>query len=251
MSLRDDVLIQSDAISPTELRLLMEAVHTAQMSDSLVSNFDEHVDAEWVVNKAIRDTQEVALTEDLRRRLADIDTANIRKYIEPFFAVRTRDREPSLILHYGPGGHYIPHVDAETLYTDDDGVELWEKTLDRDLSLVYFLNDDFEGGELVFPTFELVIRPQAGTLVCFPSDHHFIHGVKPVTAGRRYTIVTWLRVQGMPALEDINQYWLDEYHRQRPQQIEQPPRLGRGRGVPNIGSCASYRGPCGAWRRPS
>ncbi len=62
-----------------------------------------------------------------------------------------RDREPLQILHYGVGGHYIPHVDAETLYKDDDGLELWEKTLDRDLSVVYFINDDFSGGELFFP----------------------------------------------------------------------------------------------------
>jgi hypothetical protein len=67
--------------------------------------------------------------------------------------------------------------------------------------------------------------------VCFPSDHNYIHGVRPVTSGHRYTIVTWMRVAGMPALDEINQMWMDEYHRHWPKQIAQPPRLGKGRGV--------------------
>jgi prolyl 4-hydroxylase len=138
------------------------------------------------------------------------------------------DREPSQILHYGAGGHYIPHVDAETLYKDDIGLNMWEKTLDRDLSVVYFLNDGFTGGELVFPEIDLVVKPEAGTLVCFPSDHHYIHGVNPVISGQRYTIVTWMRVKGTPTMEEINQMHMDEYHRLWPKQIEQPPRLAKG-----------------------
>jgi hypothetical protein len=84
---------------------------------------------------------------------------------------------------------------------------------------------------LFFPALDLVIEPEAGTLVCFPSDHNYIHGVRPVTSGQRYTIVTWMRVAGMPAPEVINQMWMDEYHRHRPKQIEQLPCLGKGRGV--------------------
>ena len=149
-------------------------------------------------------------------------------FVEPFYNVKIRDWEPLQLLHYGTGGHYIPHVDAETLYTDEDGLELWEKTLDRDISVVYFLNDDFEGGELFFPNLDLLIKPEAGTLVCFPSDHNYIHGVKPVTSGRRYSVVTWMRVKGMPSVDEINQMTMDEYHRRRPKQLEQPPRVRRG-----------------------
>lgn len=228
MPSRDDVLIQRNAISSKGLQRLMQHVREAQQTDSLVSNFDEAVDAEWVVNRQIRDTQEVELPDSIRQLLARIDDACIRAYINPFYNVEVGQREPSQILHYGVGGHYIPHVDSETLYKDDDGLELWEKTLDRDLSLVYFLNDDFAGGELFFPALELVVKPETGTLVCFPSDHNFIHGVRPVTAGHRYTIVTWARVVGTPSMDEINQLAMDEYHRMHPKQIEQRSRLARG-----------------------
>lgn len=233
MSLRDGVLIQRNALGAEELALLCDYVQRARKSESAVSNFEDENrgDVEWVINKEIRDTQHVQLTKAIEKKLRAIDDASIAAFINPFYRIEVLDREPSQLLHYGIGGHYVPHVDAETLYKDDIGLELWEKTLNRDLSVVYFLNDDCSGGELFFPALDLVIEPEAGTLVCFPSDHNYIHGVRPVTSGQRYTVVTWMRVQGMPSPDEINQLWLDEYHRRRPRQIEQRPRLGKGRGV--------------------
>lgn len=231
MNLRDHILIQKNAIAPADLDALARYVKQARMEQSAVSNFSEDAPAEgveWVVDKDIRDTHHLHQTTTIVRKLRSIVKAGVGAFVEPFYDVKIRDWEPLQLLHYGPGGHYIPHVDAETLYTDDDGLELWEKTLDRDVSAVYFLNDDFTGGELFFPKLDLLIEPEAGTLVCFPSDHNYIHGVKPVTAGRRYSLVTWMRVKGMPGVEEINQRNLDEYHRQRPKQMKQPPRVTKG-----------------------
>ncbi|MDY6945309.1 MAG: 2OG-Fe(II) oxygenase [Pseudomonadota bacterium] len=234
MNLRDGVLVRRGAVGSVDLAELTRFVRRAALSDSLVSDFEHDTQAgevEWVINKKIRDTQQVRLTKAMEKRLRAVDDRSIASFINPFYQVEVADREPSQILHYGVGGHYIPHVDAETLYQDDSGLELWEKTLERDLSVVYFINDDFSGGELFFPALDLVIEPEAGTLVCFPSDHNYIHGVRPVTSGHRYTIVTWMRVAGMPPREEINQMWMDEYDRHRPKQIAQPPCLGKGRGV--------------------
>jgi predicted 2-oxoglutarate/Fe(II)-dependent dioxygenase YbiX len=234
MSSRDGVLIQADAISSADLEFFADRVRQARTTDSPVSDLEgepQTDSVEWVIDKKIRDTQQVHMPSEVAERLSSIEDRNVLAFVNPFYNVEVRDREPSQILRYGVGGHYIPHVDAETLYKDDIGLELWEKTLDRDLSVVYFLNDDFAGGELFFPVLDLVIRPEAGTLVCFPSDHHYIHGVRPVTSGYRYTVVTWMRVKGMPSVDAINQMAMDEYHRRWPEQIEQRSRLARGGAV--------------------
>ena len=236
MNLRDGVLIQRNAIGAADLAFLASHVQKAQLAnsltDSLVANLeDEAPDDEWVVNRKVRDTQQVPVPSVIAEKLRDIADASVTAFIDPFYQIQVRDREPSQILHYGVGGHYIPHVDAETLYKDDIGLDMWEKTLDRDLSVVYFLNDDFTGGELFFPQLDLVVAPEAGTLVCFPSDHNYVHGVRPVTSGHRYTVVTWMRVKGMPTPDEINQRAMDEYQRLWPKQIEQHPRLAKGGGV--------------------
>lgn len=227
MTLQDNVLIKAHAIDSEDLDFFAEYLRSAWMADSLVSKFDEDADsaAEWVVNKNIRDTQEVRLTADATQRVNRIVDSGVEQFINAFYGVEVRDWEVSQILHYGVGGHYIPHVDAETLLTDELNLRVWEKTLDRDLSIVYFLNDDFEGGELKFPDLDLSIKPKAGTLICFPSDHNYVHGVTPVTSGHRYTLVTWLRVKGMPTMDEINAMTMDEFNRMRPKQMEQGVRI--------------------------
>lgn len=230
MNLREHILIQPDAISAVDLALLREHVAQAARKDSLVSHFasEDADEVQWVIDRNIRDTQEVELPDAILARLLDIQAQHIRDFINPFYGIEIRDAEPLQLLHYGAGGHYIPHVDAESLLTDDNDIEIWEKTLDRDLSVIWFLNDDFDGGELVFPELDLDLKPAAGTLLCFPADHHYIHGVKPVTRGRRYTLVTWMRVRGMPDMETINRLTMDDYHRCWPEQFEQVLRLRKG-----------------------
>jgi hypothetical protein len=61
----------------------------------------------------------------------------------------------------------------------------------RTVSLSFFLNDDFTGGELVFPEFGLTIKPVAGEMIVFPSNHPYIHRVNPVEIGIRYAAVRW------------------------------------------------------------
>jgi hypothetical protein len=61
-----------------------------------------------------------------------------------------------------------------------------------DFSVVLFLNDDFHGGPLHFPQYDFYIQPTCGTLVAFPSNRHFLHGVDYVVAGARYALAIWL-----------------------------------------------------------
>jgi hypothetical protein len=53
-------------------------------------------------------------------------------------------------------------------------------------SLVAYLNDDYEGGEIHFPNQNITIKPKAGSLIIFPSQEPFIHEVKTITSGTRY-----------------------------------------------------------------
>lgn len=54
-------------------------------------------------------------------------------------------------------------------------------------TMVSYLNDDYEGGEISFPNHNLLIKPKAGSVVIFPSSSEFIHEVKTIKNGTRYT----------------------------------------------------------------
>jgi hypothetical protein len=53
-------------------------------------------------------------------------------------------------------------------------------------SLVAYINDDYEGGEINFPNHNVTIKPKAGSLIMFPSQEPYIHEVKPIVSGTRY-----------------------------------------------------------------
>jgi hypothetical protein len=58
-----------------------------------------------------------------------------------------------------------------------------------DYSSLVYLNDDYEGGEIVFPEYDLTISPKAGEVVTFPTNSMYLHAVNQVKSGTRYNIV--------------------------------------------------------------
>jgi len=63
---------------------------------------------------------------------------------------------------------------------------------DREISVIFGLNDDYEGGHLLFHRQEVKITLGHGDVIVFPSGYTHPHEVTPVTKGTRKTIVTWL-----------------------------------------------------------
>ena len=106
--------------------------------------------------------------------------------------------EPQL-LRYRAGGFYQYHVDA---YDPVPKGKAWRKVMDRDISMLIYLNDDFEGGELEFKRFAYFLQPRAGMLVWFPSDIRYEHMARPVTSGCRYAVVSWAAVTGVERVRD-------------------------------------------------
>jgi len=86
-------------------------------------------------------------------------------------------------LKYPAGGRYKPHVDT---FMDPNAVDT------RKLTVLAFLNDDFEGGKFFLMIgHEKLYPPQTkGTVLVFPS--FMLHGVEDVTSGYRYSVVTWM-----------------------------------------------------------
>jgi hypothetical protein len=51
------------------------------------------------------------------------------------------------------------------------------------LAVVIYINDDFVGGELYFPTKGIEIKPTAGSCLIFDTGEEFLHGVRKVGPG--------------------------------------------------------------------
>jgi hypothetical protein len=53
-------------------------------------------------------------------------------------------------------------------------------------SLVAYLNDDYEGGELAFANQNVIIKPSAGSIVIFPSSEPYLHESRKLISGTKY-----------------------------------------------------------------
>lgn len=82
------------------------------------------------------------------------------------------------LLKYSNGGEYHIHQDHSPQN-------------ERVLSLVACFGEEFEGGELEFPYFNLTIKLEKNSLVLFPSNFPYSHIAHPVTSGVKYSLVTW------------------------------------------------------------
>tara|TARA_R110002020_G_scaffold470052_1_gene695548 strand:- start:229 stop:783 length:555 start_codon:yes stop_codon:yes gene_type:complete len=90
------------------------------------------------------------------------------------------------LLKYDIGGKYDVHVDYY------GGLHL-----SRTLSIIMNLNDEYEGGDLIFTDQKEKeikrIKLGKGSIVFFPSNFMYPHSIQPITKGTRYSIVAWLQ----------------------------------------------------------
>ena len=96
------------------------------------------------------------------------------------------------LMRYTKGGYYKAHSDADIF---DSKTGVWKKVLDRDYSLLLYLNDDFEGGAVHFEHFNYTYQPNKGDLLVFPSGHLYLHEAQLVESGVRYVIVSWANLK--------------------------------------------------------
>jgi Rps23 Pro-64 3,4-dihydroxylase Tpa1-like proline 4-hydroxylase len=88
------------------------------------------------------------------------------------------------LLKYSPGGKYEVHTDHFT-------------TTNRALSIIINLNNEYEGGDLIFTDQKEKeikrLKLGKGSIVFFPSNFMYPHSIQPITKGTRYSIVSWLQ----------------------------------------------------------
>lgn len=85
------------------------------------------------------------------------------------------------LLRYDVGDFYRTHVDSFT-------------TVPRTVSYIFFINDDYDGGELYFQFLKsqkIDVEIKKNRLIIWPSNFQYPHGVNKVTKGTKFSVVAW------------------------------------------------------------
>ena len=81
-------------------------------------------------------------------------------------------------MRYIPGGFYKAHTDSG------------RRSHARYITMVCYLNDDFQGGGTYFPNADYRVTPKQGMAVLFPAD--YLHQADTVLEGMKYIAIAWL-----------------------------------------------------------
>jgi predicted 2-oxoglutarate/Fe(II)-dependent dioxygenase YbiX len=129
--------------------------------------------------------QALAHEPELRRIMSEARTRTVTE-ISRFFGV-------SDVL-YSDTVHMVRWREGQAMSPHADNCELdgrpnaypW-----REFASLVYLNDDYEGGEVFFPTLNIQIKPSTGLLLAFRGGREHVHGVSKITRGTRYTMPAW------------------------------------------------------------
>jgi len=135
-----------------------------------------------VKSKAPKLAEELILTWDITQRaarLVGVDEAHF---------------EPFQLLKYSPGEFYKEHHDHRGYYDPVTGYP------DRPITILLFLNDVSEGGELKFEKLGLEFKPRIGDAVIWSNvdsdglaDPDMVHEAKPPKKGMKMGVNVWIR----------------------------------------------------------
>ena len=126
-------------------------------------------------------------------------TFKIKTVVESYTGLPMQHQEQVHIVKYDVGGEYKSHHDffhENTDYYD----AVMERGGQRVYSCLFYLNDDFEGGETYFNKVKYTVKPKKRKLVVWNNlnedgtpNKNSMHAGLPVTKGEKWICIVWVR----------------------------------------------------------
>ena len=185
MDYGNGILLTEKFVSEEDNRTLIDWI------DNNISKFQAYFFQYNPHRHALRFGKDQVFWDTSPHEIRDIDEVEglARKYIEKVAnLLEARYRHPSKLYvnsfwlaKQEPGAMVKPHHDSHS-----------EMNPQFTHSVICYLNDNENGGELEFPELGISIKPPAGSMVSFISQgEKLLHEVKEITQDR-YTMLFWL-----------------------------------------------------------
>jgi hypothetical protein len=155
--------------------------------------YDHATGDEIVVDHRSNSTAEFTLTE------IDLHVVLLMARMSALLGLPSQCFELMNILHYAPGQTFKPHFDF--LYADEPGTAAVIQRLgQRIVTLLVYLNEDYEGGETDFPRLGYSFKGRTGDALMFANVREngapeplTLHAGLPPTSGEKWLLSQWVR----------------------------------------------------------
>ena len=186
-NLGSEILLFEDLVEPATCDHLMEVAEFCQFESATILLGSVNTD---VRNSGILPLDRRNPIQKAANQLLTTKIAIIQETLAKTYGVQFPQAEACSILRYSPSQQYKRHIDNILLSSRTQEVEQGIPT--RDVSIVGYLNDDFEGGETFFDRQNIKVTPKKGSAIVFPAYYTHPHQSIMVRSGRKYSWTTWL-----------------------------------------------------------
>jgi len=178
------LLVIQNVLDQNQLKVISRLLEDAEYEDG---KFSAGKEASKVKHN-LELSQETRTGEVLHQQLNQMVMPSLMKHPEYQSSVYPLKVATPFYARYETGMQYGFHVDDPIM--GGSALNLQERYR-SDVSTTVFLNDDYEGGELIIKTAmgEQSIKCKAGDAIIYPSTS--LHKVNEVTSGIRMVAVTW------------------------------------------------------------
>ncbi|HUO82811.1 MAG TPA: 2OG-Fe(II) oxygenase [Gammaproteobacteria bacterium] len=142
-----------------------------------------------------RTSEEMAVQEQIK----DVVVWNVEQRLADFACLPVEHGEPLMILHYGRGDEYRPHVDYFDPRIQSNAVQL-ARAGQRIVTVLTYLSDVEDGGATSFPKIGLRVKAEKGKALLFRNSRAdgeveplTQHAGEPVLAGEKWLATRWIR----------------------------------------------------------
>lgn len=165
------------ALGRESCRAMIEQAQPGEWTQAEITNYDDKGMLSQYVDLQARNVQVKGPTQipDLCALYSQLLAKFGLPVISHHWGISGLQLSGPQLAKYESGSHIRAHNDTATEFSA------------RCISALLYLNEDYAGGELIFPRLRVSHRAYAGEMVLFPSE--YLHAVSPVTSGTRYCFV--------------------------------------------------------------
>lgn len=168
-----NIKIVENIITDAESKLLY-----AECKNELFNYKDENTGEQWK-NKISGFDDISSESKKILIKVADAATS----IAEKFYSVKLEPASNPILVKWIESDSMGQHVDDFAIFHNN-------------ISLILYINDNYEGGTINFEQYNYSIKPKRGSLIMFPGNKYYAHSVEKVISGTRYTSPFWLKYKG-------------------------------------------------------
>lgn len=175
--------------------VVIENILDNNLFNDLIEYYYKNINKVTISKTKSKDREHIQISKHLTDILDNKLSRTVFPEVKKIYNYDIKFREDYKICNYdsNTSGRFHQHRDTSYPYNH------------RKFAMSLSLNDNYEGGELYFPEYNVKLKPQKNTAIIFPGI--LSHGILDVTKGNRMSLITFFTSKDVESYRITNNFF--------------------------------------------